>query len=193
VHVTLRTRFKSLRQQAVFDAVWHTIADANARAGGRFRIVHFSVQTSHIHLIVEARSRAALIRGVRGLSVSLTRRINPLVLARGRLFADRWHGRALTSPREVRNALVYLFGNFRKDGERAQGDLDPRSSAPYFSGFSEYQGGRPVDLDASLVPPAFRALGAPVLPPESWLLRSGWLRHGRLSVHEVPKVDPAGS
>ena len=41
-----------------------------------FRVVHFSVQADHVHLIVEADSRLGLIRGVQGLAVRCAKAIN---------------------------------------------------------------------------------------------------------------------
>jgi hypothetical protein len=186
VHVTLRSRFKPLRSQFVFPTVRRAILDANRRGRGCFRVIHYSVQADHLHLLVEAAHREALHGGVRGLSVSLARRINRLVFRSGSLFADRWHGRPLATPRAVRTALVYVFANFKKHGEWVAGALDPYSSAPYFDGFREYAGKSPLELNPAVVPEALRAQGPPVAPAQSWLLRFGWLRHGPLSIHERP-------
>jgi hypothetical protein len=186
VHVTLRSGFKPLRSQFVFPTVMAAIAKANSRAhrlGGRCRVVHFSVQFDHIHLIVEAADRAALRRGVSGLTISIARRVNALVSRRGRVFADRWHGRALTSPRAVRHALVYVLANFRKHAA-SRARIDVYSSAPYFSGFLEY-GANPLESH-----PRFRVFhdtGPPVVAPRTWLLKDGWRRHGRLSIEEAPR------
>jgi hypothetical protein len=189
VHVTLRSRFKPLRSQFVFPTVRRAIVDANRRGRGCFRIVHYSVQADHLHLIVEAAHREALHGGVRGLSVSLARRINRLVFRRGALFADRWHGRQLATPRAVRVALVYVLANFKKHGERIAGPLDPYSSAPYFTGFREYAGRSPFEINPAVVPRPLRAQGPPVALAQSWLLRIGWLLHRPLSIHERPAVS----
>jgi REP element-mobilizing transposase RayT len=201
VHVTLRSHLRSLRAQQVFPTVRGAIADANrraqaraqaplasqARSRARFRIVHFSVQANHLHLLVEAEDRSALLAGMRGVAVSLARRLNRLIFRGGAIWADRWHGRALSSPRAVRHALVYLFGNFRKHGERLSTRFDPCSSAPYFADFLEYQGRTPLDLATDSVARALRrdaptAIGR----ARTWLLRVGWLRHGRISVDARP-------
>ena len=182
VHVTLRSRFKPLRSQFVFPTVRRAIADANRRGRGCFRIVHYSIQADHLHLIVEAAHREALHGGVRGLS----RRINRLVFRSGALFADRWHGRPLATPRAVRIALVYVLANFKKHGERITGPVDPYSSAPYFDGFREYAGKSPFELDPTVVAGTLRARGPPVALAQSWLLRIGWLRHRPLSIREHP-------
>jgi putative transposase len=185
-HVTLRVRLRSLRSQFVFPTVRRALADANERGGARFRIVHFSVQSHHLHLIVEALERRDLIEGLRGLSVSLARRINRLLFRRGPLSAERWHGRPLPSPRAVRHALVYLLGNAKKHGEPV-GELDPLSSAPFFRGFRGFAGRAPLELRPELVPRLARAPAPP--PPCTWLLATGWLKHGRISLSEAPRVQ----
>ncbi len=140
-----------LRSQFVFPTVVGAIVDANSRGRGRFQIVHYSVQADHLHLLVEAFDRQSLIEGMRGFSVSLTPRINRLLFRKGRLVADRWHGRALGSPRAVRRALVYVLANAKKHGERV-GAVDPLSSAPHFRGFREFAPRSPAELEAKLVP-----------------------------------------
>jgi REP element-mobilizing transposase RayT len=190
VHVTLRSGFKPLRTQFVFPTVRGAIAEANRRArelGGRCRVVHFSVQFDHVHLIVEAPDRAALRRGVSGLTISIARRVNALVNRTGRVFADRWHGRALTSPRAVRHALVYVLANFKKHESRhaQSAKLDGYSSAPYFADFAEHGGKTPIEVH-----PRWRALhgtGPPTLAPRTWLLSEDWRRYGRISVSESPR------
>jgi hypothetical protein len=154
-------------------------------------VVHFSVQSDHLHLIVEAADRKALLGGVRGLSVSLARRVNQLVFRRERVIADRWHGRALSTPRAVRHALVYLLGNFRKHAQPGGGLVDPFSSAPYFSGFLEFAHGIPASGDLRRVAGVELARGSPVLEPCSWLLRAGWRRYGLISIREAPRGHEA--
>jgi REP element-mobilizing transposase RayT len=195
--VTLRSGFKPLRSQFVFPTVRLAIAEANRRAhelGGRCRVVHFSVQFDHIHLIVEAPSRVALRRGVAGLTISIARRVNGLVKRRGRVFADRWHGRALASPRAVRHALVYVLANFKKhESRRVQSaKVDGYSSAPYFVDFAEYHGKVPLDVHPrSRLWRALHDTDPPTTAPRTWLLGEGWRRHGRISVFESPR-SPEG-
>jgi hypothetical protein len=65
----------------------------------------------------------------------ITRRVNRLLRRRGRFWADRWHGRDLEGPRQVRNALVDVLQNHKKHSRSAS--LDPLSSAGSFDGFCE--------------------------------------------------------
>lgn len=141
-----------------------------------------------MHLIVEAENRDALIEGVRGLCIRIARRANQLLARRGRFFEGRWHGRALTSPRAVRNALVYVLGNFRKHRRTAAGAIDPYSSAPYFREFREFPDSMPCARHPCLVPQALAPpREAPIVLGRTWLLHTGWKRRGKLSISEYPQ------
>src|SRR5260221_14680673 len=97
-------------------------------ARGWFRVVHFSVQVDRLHLLVEARDKVSLSRGVGGASIRLARAVNRLLRRHGRGWSDRYHARPLPTPREVRNALVYVVMNLTKH-DRASRGLHPHSSA----------------------------------------------------------------
>jgi putative transposase len=192
VHVTLRAAFGSLRSQLLYPTVRIAISKATRKAPDRFRIVHFSVQSNHVHLIVEAAERRALTAGVHGLEARITRYVNQLLMRRGAVWADRWHGRALKSPREVRNALVYVLANFRKHSPRSE----PRGADPCSSG-AWFHGWRGLDVQRGPPPLASRVwpLGkedekVPVSEPETWLLRKGFLKAGRVRLDEAPRPDP---
>ena len=97
------------------EGVFAGIADILARCSTeRFRVTHFSVQRDHLHLIVEADNRAALESGLRSLSIRLALRINRVLGRHGTVWADRHHRHTLKTPREVRNALVYVLMNVKK-------------------------------------------------------------------------------
>ncbi len=57
VHVTFRVRkdVPGLRRKVVIRAFRRWLAKACER--GRFRVVHYSVQKNHVHLLVEAQAR----------------------------------------------------------------------------------------------------------------------------------------
>jgi putative transposase len=162
-----------LRHAFVVQTVLRAFRASNSE---HFRIVHYSVQENHVHLIIEAENAARLSSGVRGLLVRIARRVNPLLCRRGRFWADRFHAQPLTSPRQVRNALVYVLQNRKKHARGAHGArLDPLSSAPWFKGFSQ-------------LPRELRGVGSPnTAAPRTWLLTAGWQRHGRIDLRETPK------
>jgi hypothetical protein len=59
------------------------------------------VQATHLHLLVEASDERALSRGVRAFEISVARRLNKAVGRKGRVFRDRYHADALTTPRTI--------------------------------------------------------------------------------------------
>jgi hypothetical protein len=82
------------------------IRDSIARGGGiAFRVLHFSVQQDHLHAIIEADDREQLTRGLRGITIRLALAVKRATGVR-RIWGDRFHTRALKTPREVRNAIV---------------------------------------------------------------------------------------
>jgi REP element-mobilizing transposase RayT len=157
LHVTLRMapHVYNLRSRRSF----RVIAAALRVGGDRFdvRVIQFSVQGNHIHLVVEAPNRGALARAIQGFSIRVAKGLNRMMGRSGRVFDDRYHARVLRTPTEVRHAIHYVLGNARKHaaerGETyAPGYVDPYSSA-----------------------------GAPELalpPAQTWLLREGWRRAG---------------
>jgi REP element-mobilizing transposase RayT len=171
VHVTMRAGagIPSLRSERVFGGLRRALA-ASTKIG--FRVVHFSVQQDHIHLIVEADSARLLRHGAWGLAVRSARAVNRSARRRGQVWMHRYHHRPLRSPREVRSGLVYVLLNFRKHLRAAAG-IDPRSSGPWFTGWRSRQA-------ASDVP-------SPVAAPRTWLAAAGWRRGGGpLDMNEQP-------
>lgn len=189
----LRSKYHSLRSQFVFPTLRKALADA-ARARQDFRIIQFSVQGDHVHLVVEADSKQALSRGMQGLAIRVARRVNRLTFRSGKLWADRFFSRALTSPRSVRNALAYVLNNFKKHRAPGAAHIDPYSSAPYFAGFRELRGKSPWDLPHSRrmplspngVPPPVFDDEIPILEPRTWLADVGWRKAGLIALEEAP-------
>ena len=178
VHATLRVlpnvwNLRSLRSLAVIER-----ALAGARAWRESRVVHFGIEGDHLHLIVEADGNRALSEGMQGLTVRLAKGLNRMMGRRGKVFADRFHAHVLETPAEVRSALAYVLLNHRghlaRIGAPAPVGLDRFSSATTFDGWR----GR-----ASPDPPHV------TWPPSTWLLRTGWKRHGLVCLDELPGVE----
>ena len=153
VHVTLRTLPAAgfLRGDRRYRAIEEALREAKERHG--LRVIHYSVQGNHLHLLVEADGAESLARGVQGLSVRLARALNAVARRRGKVFADRYHAHVLASRREVARALRYLLENFR---HHLRQDVAPRGEDPCSSA-------------AWLTIPLTD--DAPVLRPRTWLLR----------------------
>ncbi len=179
VHVTLRVceDVPDLRSTRMYEAVLGALRKTSADLG--LRVVHHSVQGNHMHLIVEAEGRAALMRGMQGLVVRLARAINRAAGRRGTVFADRYHAEALRTPRQAHHALANVLSNDRHHLEQAclpqyaRNAVDERSSAPWFDGWK-----RPIRHGCTGPPPH--------PPPRTWLLRRGFRKHGLLDPAAIP-------
>jgi REP element-mobilizing transposase RayT len=179
VHVTLKIRrdVPRLRRKRLLSACRLAFEAGRDRFG--FRLVHFSVQDDHIHMICEASDKRALSRGLQGLNVRLAKGINKKLGRRGKVLADRYHLRALATPTEVRNALRYVLANdahhaAQRTGRHSRSNaVDPFSSALDFDGWT-------CRVRSNL---EWRYSKPATAPPSTWLLRVGWLRAGG-------KLDP---
>jgi len=181
LHITLRVArgLPNLRTKTRFRIVKRAIAAGRSRFG--FRVVHYSVQSNHLHLVCEAPDKVALRRGLTGLQVRIARALNTLLGRRGQVFPRPYHSRILKTPREVRNVLAYVLNNARRHGKQAGHTYpktwtDPCSSSQSFTGWSRSQG----------QDPPLPAITSGVAAAKTWLLNKGWRRHRLLQRHELP-------
>ncbi len=186
-HVTLRLRpdLLSLRTVRLVHEIERTFAVGCERPG--FRLVHYSLQGNHAHLIVEAHDQVALARGMMAVGARLARAVNRIAKRAGKVLADRYHVRLLPTPREVRGALRYVLLNARRHAAKARAALtrrirlDPASSGRWFDGWKPEKAIEVVKEDAT-----HSAERAPVARARTWLLTVGWRRHGLLDPADVP-------
>jgi REP element-mobilizing transposase RayT len=174
-HVSFRVRedVPSLRSVRFVREFERSLRQIRRRAG--CRVVQYSIQGNHVHMLVEAAGPDALGRGMKSVGARLARAVNRVFRRRGPVLSDRYHARVLKTPREVRNALAYVLLNARRHAGRRAGKLgavDPASSGRWFEGWRRSTG---PARDAPAVAGA-----------HTWLLRKGWRRHGRIGLDEIP-------
>ena len=176
VHVTVRLvdGLPSLRQWTEYELLRECFRAGRERFG--FRLVHYCVLANHLHLIVEAKDRQALTRGMQGLLIRIARGLNRLWKREGGLFAERYHAHILKTPREVCNALAYVLHNAWKHMGAAKGRLDLFCSGWWFDGWKE-----------KTTLKGLEKILTPVTRARTWLLTRGWRKHRLISVHEVPR------
>ena len=191
VHVTVRVvdELATLRQLDAYKALRAAMWAVYDRE--EVHVVSVSIQASHVHLLVEARDRTALARGMQALQISAAKRINRAfskrrtTRRRGRVFSDRYHAEIIKNRRQARHALAYVLNNWRRHGEHRVKELrgfsiDPFSSAISFDGWREA-----VEVDW---PSTYEPL--PVWKPQTWLMTTGWRMYGLISLSEVPGRAP---
>jgi len=196
VHIVLRVipAVGNLRRRFTYKAIREATLTTARRED--VRIVHLSIQRTHLHLIVEADDKNALASGMQGFQISAAKHLNAAISRdkpgprrRGTVFPDRYHAEIITNPRQARHTLIYVMMNWRKHEEdrvepMRSWTIDWFSSAVYFPGWAEYgdeaflwQG--PETYDPLVV-----------YQPRTWLLREGWKKCGAtISYREVPSAN----
>lgn len=189
IHVVLRVRRElgSLRRGVIYRAI--RAATVVAGRHEDVRIVHLSIQRTHLHLLVEAEHRLALAKGMKAFQISAAKHVNATIRIdgrrrRGQVFADRYHAEIVRTPRQARHVLSYVMNNWRKHREDRVGSarswfVDPFSTGVHFDGWRELGDGQRWPWRAT-----YRPLS--VWPPRTWLLTTGWRRHGLIGCREVP-------
>ena len=150
---------------------------------GDFRLVEYSIQDNHLHLIVEAESQDALSRGMMAISVRLAQTVNRVFKRTGQVLAGRYHLRLLKTPTEVRNALRYVLLNIRKHFMQRHGQAPPVQIDAASSG-GQFDGWRPSPETLCIKAATQEELG--VAKPLGWLLRIGWRKKGLIDLSAIP-------
>jgi hypothetical protein len=168
LHVTLRLArgLPTLRQTQTHRILREALAAGSQRVG--FRLVHYSAMSNHV-LVCESNDAKRLGRAMQGLCVRIARALNNCWKRCGTVFDHRYDARALRTPREVKNVLVYVLHNAHHHGLRLPDGLDPFSSADSFDGWAQPIRARLPRL-------------APLAIAETWLLREGWMKHGLIAL-----------
>ena len=126
-----------MRDQVMSRAIGHALRGLRELRSD-FRVVEFSIQRNHVHLIVEADD--------------------------GKVWGDRYFRVDLTSPRQARHALAYVLQNGAHHGVVAAGVKDPFSSARWSN---RYVTRAELPLETSLTSPS-RTYLLDVLWEKSW-------------------------
>jgi len=192
VHVVLRVvkEIGSLRRRRAYLAIRAATRLASRRDG--FRIVHISVQRTHVHLLVEAKNKTVLAAGMQGFQISAAKHLNAAIIIgrpgprrRGAVFPDRYHAVVIDSPRQARHALSYVINNWRKHRED-RGEVTRRWHIDWYASGAMFPDWKERGEQG------FALQGPPELPPllvsvpRTWLLTTGWKLHGAISCYEVP-------
>jgi REP element-mobilizing transposase RayT len=188
LHVTLRLvdGLPGLRKRTFYKLVQRAMALAHRDA--KVRICHISMQRNHLHLILEAGSQRLLSQAMQRFKICFAKNLNRELGREGTVFADRYHTERLETPLQVKNALAYVLGNWRKHGEdRDVAGPQPRtdrfSTGPFFDGWDT---GPPPQLFFPKDLPFPEDGPFPIRFPRSRLLTTGWKKHGLISPWHKP-------
>ena len=147
-----------------------------------FRVVHLSIQGTHLHFLIEAKGERALTHRMQSLAINAARAINRSLGREGKLFAHRYHATQIRTSRHARHALAYVLNNWRRHREdfynqhTMKAQLDPYATGLAFTGWS---GAPRFTLPKDYTP-------LPVSPPATQFLRRDWKHYGLVDLFETP-------
>jgi REP element-mobilizing transposase RayT len=182
VHITMRVcEHVWLRQRCMYKAIRNVLVwfldDPD------MRVIHISIQNTHLHMIVESPDEKALARGMQCFATNAAREINKaLGVKHGKVFKFRYKAQQIRTRRYARNAIAYVLNNWRKhhedfsNGRELRAIVDEFSSAITFTGW--------VGKKRWKIPDGYDPL--PVSQPRTALLNSDWEWHGLIDPWETP-------
>ena len=179
VHVTMRLRggLPSMRTPRTYRVLERAFRAGKERNG--LRLVHYSVLSNHLHLLVDVHGTKNLSRGMQGLAIRVAKALNRHWRKKGRVFADRFHASLLETVTQIRRATRYVLLNARKHGIRiSAGRPDRYSSARWFPCWQEKE-----RVKTPLRSP-------PVARASNQLMDVAFMRG--LSLDELPGPEPIG-
>src|SRR5205085_9764688 len=94
----------------------------NARSHG-LKVLHYALQSNHVHLLVEATDNRTLTKGMRSLTVTFAKGLQC-----GKVQIERYHLHVMKTLRETRNALHYVLFNEQKHLKLKTAIINPYSS-----------------------------------------------------------------
>lgn len=126
LHLTIKVREikAEIKNKRILKALHHAIKRARLQ---KLRVIHYTLEHNHIHLLIEADNNKILHKGMQALGISLSKAINKIKQLKGTVYKHRYHFRKLSSRRELKNALQYIFRNGMKH-KRSMSVLDPYNS-----------------------------------------------------------------
>jgi len=169
----------NLRTKAKFKMIKASLLKARQKG---LRVIHFSIQSNHIHLLIESEGKQALGKGMQSFCTSLAKRINfQLGQRRGKVFRDRYFLHILKTLKEVKHALAYILQNFAKHTKRPN-RFDPYCSLLCLALKDKIKLGLSrVNTHAGFADKKEREefrdeLNQLIAAPATWFLRTGWQR-----------------
>lgn len=163
-HLTIKVRANKadIQNKKILKALHHAIRRARMKG---LKVIHYTLEYNHIHLLVEAGSHFIMHSGMQALGISFSKAVNRLRKVQGTVYKHRYHYRQLKGPRDLKNVLHYIFRNGIKH-KRTLTILNPYNSA----------------VAESLLPRLYPSLASSLWADVS---RNQWLRCLKEDLHHV--------
>ncbi|MGZ3787001.1 MAG: transposase [Bacteriovorax sp.] len=126
LHLTVKIKKNKaeMKNKSVFSLLKRAIL--NARRQG-LKVIHYSLEYDHVHLLIEAENNHILGKGMQAFGGTFSKAINRMRKLKGGVYKHRYHFRKISSARELKNVMNYIFTNGLKH-KTAKNIVNPYNS-----------------------------------------------------------------
>ncbi|MBC7538614.1 MAG: transposase [Bacteriovorax sp.] len=126
LHLTIKVQeiAADIKTKRILKVLHHAIKRARLK---KLKIIHYTLEHNHVHLLVEARDNQILHQGMQAFGITFAKAINKLKHLKGVVYKHRYHFRKVNSPHELKSVLHYIFRNGIKH-KRTMSMIDPYNS-----------------------------------------------------------------
>ena len=110
LHLTIKVRENKadIQSKRILKALHHAIKRARLKG---LKVVHYTLEYNHVHLLVESVDNKTLHKGMQAFGITIAKAINKIKRSKGAVYKNRYHLRLISSPRQLKNVLHYIFNN----------------------------------------------------------------------------------
>lgn len=110
LHLTVKVKKikAEIKNKVVLQILKRAILNARRRG---LKVVHYSLEYDHVHLLIEADNNYILGKGMQAFGVTFSKAINKLKQLKGGVYKHRYHFRQISSARQFKNVMNYIFRN----------------------------------------------------------------------------------
>lgn len=110
LHLTVKVRNNKadIQSKRILKALHYAIKRARLKG---LRVVHYTLEYNHVHLLVESVDNKILHKGMQAFGITIAKAINKIKKTKGTVYKNRYHLRLINSPKQLKNALHYIFSN----------------------------------------------------------------------------------
>jgi len=115
LHLTIKVQRNKdeIKNKSVLKLLKHAILRARFQG---LKVLHYSLEYDHVHLLIEADNNHILGKGMQAFGVTMAKGINRLKRLKGAVYKHRYHFRQISSPRQLKSVMNYIFTNGMKHG-----------------------------------------------------------------------------
>ncbi|MBC7711716.1 MAG: transposase [Rhizobacter sp.] len=110
LHLTIKVRSNKadIQNKIILKSLHRAIIRGRLKG---LKIIHYALEYNHVHLLVEACNNIVLHKGMQALGITFSKGINKFKKVNGAVYKHRYHFRQISSHRDFRNVLNYIFNN----------------------------------------------------------------------------------